>query len=783
MAKEFKESTYDSSKVTNYGVPLYIHERLCKQARSTVCVNAAKPKNQLNVGLRSIWLYDENHESPHESRIDDINNLTQKEADEFIRNVNSYFEQFLKEKTKQNIPAYIENNLSEVAKKRLYQYKNAPRSGNKIINNIITNDEESLFLWDGHGNAYARIYYYDLTLEKVDEFVEKVNSYFENLDGKKEIAQEEKIQEEEDKKLSLTEKTNGVPNYLWFKLSDEAKKHFKLDSEKLESGRWQTTVTKNLISVKDHNGLQLKNYSLVNATKEHLDIAAKEINNYYKLVSQLENKLTTELYRALGENKINYAISVNFNDEAVIQFKMNDVSFTISSSAKESGIEHFVESVNYISKKLYEPAQFNAYADFELETTTKVSQTDMEQSVSLWDYYHDKPVFQSEHGIAQGDREFPIKPFVRFGKKAYYVDASEKTKHEWYSKTTQKVKIDTASGEKEVPAFIKEIIGGKKVYIYGDRQTTHGALKSEHNTFFILSISRPNMVNVIEISPKIYSKYYEKMSKSYDNQKYFDEAGLSANFWNHKEYFTDETEPKITHIAFVLNDSKKEIEYEFIKINGEEKSLQDAFQIRSDFIKKTISKVEAVYDKNLSKQENKEEKIEDSAAVVAAATNTNTNKLKEIIVSDSVEVYKRISVSRISKLVQDILIQIISAAAPKNKKQVHSQLESFFKSEKGKALIQLVSGASLPFVLSHIPEKYREYISVASDELRIQGETQIALEIIDSFSGFMKNKIIEDLVSSGEFIRVDVGSVKENNLDSEEIESQQSGSTLLRGAL
>jgi hypothetical protein len=202
------------------------------------------------------------------------------------------------------------------------------------------------------------------------------------------------------------------------------------------------------------------------------------------------------------------------------------------------------------------------------------------------------------------------------------------------------------------------------------------------------------------------------------------------------------------------------------------------------------NKIEKVYEKietkQVPKQEEKQEEEKNLGQIVktVATTNANVNKLKEIIVSDSVEVYKRISVSRISKLVQDILIQIISAAAPKNKKQVHSQLESFFKSEKGKALVQLVSGASLPFVLNHIPEKYREYISVASDELRIQGEAQIALEIIDSFSGFMKTKIIEDLISSGEFVRVDVSSrKKENNLDSEEIESQQSSSILLQGAL
>ena len=116
MSKDLKESEYDPSKVTEHGVPLYIHERLCKQARSTVAVNSANPKNQLNMVGRSIWFYDENHKSPHETRINDINDLTQKEADEFIRNVNKYFEKFLSQNTKEEIPHYIVNNLSEVAK-------------------------------------------------------------------------------------------------------------------------------------------------------------------------------------------------------------------------------------------------------------------------------------------------------------------------------------------------------------------------------------------------------------------------------------------------------------------------------------------------------------------------------------------------------------------------------------------------------------------------------------------------------------------------------------------
>lgn len=780
MSKGFKESTYDSSKVTNYGVPLYIHERLCKQARSTVCVNAAKPKNQLNVGLRSIWLYDENYKSPHETRIDDINKLTQKEADEFIYNINKYFESFLHRKQDGIIPPYIINNLSEIAKKRTFEFKDAPPAKTSTL----TNDGHSLFLWRTNSCSHAEYYYDQFSLEKADEFIEKVNSYFENLDKKEETKKKE--EEEEDKKLSLTEKTNGVPNYLWFKLSDEAKKHFSTS----KASSWLTTVTENLISVRDHNNLQLKFYSLVNVSNEYLDTAAKEINNYYKLVNQLESKLSSELYRAINENKITLTskYATRGDSETQIEFKMNDVFVTTSSNAKESGVEDFIESVNYITKKLYEPAQFNAYSDFELETTTKVSQTDMEQSVSLWDYYHDKPVFQSEHGIAQGDREFPIKPFIKFGKKVYHVDGVEKSKDQWFSEITNVVEIDTAAGKKRVPAFIKEILGNKKVYMYADSNTTHGALKTEQDTFFILSIVGDYKFHLIEVSPKVYKKYYEKICKIH-GETYTKTIGLVENFWNRKEYFLDETEPKITHLALIVDNRKKEISYEYIRINGgNEISLQKAFEIKSDLIKETINKLEKVYNKItneqvLKQEEEEEEKNLEQTVETVEAIGSNANKLKEIIVSDSVEVYKRITVSKISKLIQDILIHVISAAAPKNKKQVHSQLESFFKSEKGKALIQIIGGTSLPFVLNHIPEKYREYISIASDELRIQGETQIALEIIDSFSGFLKGKIIEDLLSSGEFVRVDIGSVKENNFTSEEIESQYSGSVLLRGAL
>jgi hypothetical protein len=85
MSKDLKESVYDSSKKTELGIPLYIHERLCKQARDTAVAYAGKPKNQLNMVGQSIWFYDENHEPPRETRINNINDLTQKEADEFIK--------------------------------------------------------------------------------------------------------------------------------------------------------------------------------------------------------------------------------------------------------------------------------------------------------------------------------------------------------------------------------------------------------------------------------------------------------------------------------------------------------------------------------------------------------------------------------------------------------------------------------------------------------------------------------------------------------------------------
>lgn len=136
-------------------------------------------------------------------------------------------------------------------------------------------------------------------------------------------------------------------------------------------------------------------------------------------------------------------------------------------------------------------------------------------------------------------------------------------------------------------------------------------------------------------------------------------------------------------------------------------------------------------------------------------------KVVETVVSDGKEVAKRLAVLKITQVVQNLLIQLISNSMPKQKKQIASKLEDFFSSEKGKALIQVASGAVLPYLTNHIPEKYRDQVLVIADEFRIQGETTTVLELTNKLSEVLRNKVVEDFINSGELIRVDVASPKE----------------------
>jgi hypothetical protein len=144
--------------------------------------------------------------------------------------------------------------------------------------------------------------------------------------------------------------------------------------------------------------------------------------------------------------------------------------------------------------------------------------------------------------------------------------------------------------------------------------------------------------------------------------------------------------------------------------------------------------------------------------------------IKEKIVatakSDAKEVAKRVAVAKLTDLVQQgIIAMMTSQLKGKQKASMVGNLKTFFESENGRTLIQFCAGAGLPFVLTYIPEKYHNALNVASTELRIQAETQVGMQVADMAmmmmpmltSGLMSQ--LDSLVGSEEATptRIDVG--------------------------
>lgn len=119
-------------------------------------------------------------------------------------------------------------------------------------------------------------------------------------------------------------------------------------------------------------------------------------------------------------------------------------------------------------------------------------------------------------------------------------------------------------------------------------------------------------------------------------------------------------------------------------------------------------------------------------------TKSTKEKVFEIAKSDAVEVAKRVAVQQISNTIQDLLIELISSGKKgKQKTALKSNLEEFFSSEAGRAMVKFASGLMLPQLATYA-EKYGMLkpqhvmiVQVLSEEMRIQGETDATLHVID----------------------------------------------------
>lgn len=153
------------------------------------------------------------------------------------------------------------------------------------------------------------------------------------------------------------------------------------------------------------------------------------------------------------------------------------------------------------------------------------------------------------------------------------------------------------------------------------------------------------------------------------------------------------------------------------------------------------------------------------------------SKIITTVKSDAKEVAKRIAVSKITKLISDSIIKLFNLKA---KGKTKEDIEAFFNSEKGKALISVATGMLLPMIGEKLPEKYKELIMEFSEEFRISGETAIASEFADFVTGPLFASVSDSLAAaelfSGnktELVRVEIPAAAmvktaENNSSEEE---------------
>lgn len=150
------------------------------------------------------------------------------------------------------------------------------------------------------------------------------------------------------------------------------------------------------------------------------------------------------------------------------------------------------------------------------------------------------------------------------------------------------------------------------------------------------------------------------------------------------------------------------------------------------------------------------------------------DKVIQIAISDGQEVAKRVATKQISKLMQDTLVKALTQDMKgKKKSETKTALEEFFASEKGMAVIQVLCGVGLPFAQKYIPEQYHGKLTMIADEMRVQGETTAALELIGAVEPLIKMAAggimnsLNQFSSVEEFVRIETGSVEVSKTDNQ----------------
>lgn len=810
---------YKENERKKDGLPAYVSDRLSYTARLNIVKDIARPKNQLNVLENNCWFYDRTGKV-----ISMLNTTSTKEdADKFCKTVNDYFVDIGKTFTETDpatkIPLYVYNNLSDKAKKQLYKFDRNKSRLSPDYKNKLTYSDDSLCFRDKESDISKEVIYdsFDFIyskMDKIDKFLETVNSFYETFEEKKPDTAESRIPEHFRNLFSATTKKYLI-------------KIDRGDESDLKTFALKATVSDKSLCVRDFYGVEILSIDFSAPLGKQPEV----VNKYFAAVDTIINGLTPRAKQILEDKTL--FLDVRFYGEGILQcYIKNHKGIVIKQLTNLFDLatqKYVINALNYFANhQTLRTEKF--YLDDGQTKLKTISSEDILDYIPLLDYYKNKGIENLDFDLYSYSLN-SIKPSIVGGMLEYNINGDACSQKQWYESQIETVSVETYSGETiEVPWFIQQIIKNRKVVPYPRLSESNINLKTEiewmlkQTESFV--IYNPNQRgeggrSLMEVEPEEFKKVYKKYFEGKEDWSTF------PKFWRDPEIYSDRESPKITHIVFDQDDAVMKITEKDICVDGQSKSLREAIDIKSKSIKDEAEFMEEIYknlDENgipvylktrfedkpeylaslssyknyieskygtsiekgnlsretfngfianhikaadaelllskleevnkllLSKKETKEakeNKVETSVLV--------KHKIFETAVSDGKEVAKRLVVMNVSNIIQNLLIQLITSSVSKQKKQmIGSKLEEFFSSEKGKAILQISASAALPYVSNHIPEKYREQVSIIADEFRIQGETTIVLELTNKLTEVLKNKVVEDLINSGELVRVDL---------------------------
>lgn len=156
---------------------------------------------------------------------------------------------------------------------------------------------------------------------------------------------------------------------------------------------------------------------------------------------------------------------------------------------------------------------------------------------------------------------------------------------------------------------------------------------------------------------------------------------------------------------------------------------QDEVENEDDY-----SKFDNIYLNEYSDFSEIEEATTSMFALLGASTkSSNVNagsNLTETIKSDANIVAKRVATQRVISLIKDLVISILG----KTKKIPKADVEKFYNSAYGKAIVGISTSLMLKVLNSRFDSKYTPIFEEISEELRISSETEIASELTEKLT-------------------------------------------------